>query len=312
MQTRRYGRPGVAVDANYGRVVTDGLVVVDKSGDMTSHDVVSRLRRLAHTRKVGHAGTLDPMATGVLVLGVGKATRLLTHLVLADKAYTATIRLGQATVTDDAQGELVSSASAAAVTEDQLRAAMARFTGDIEQVPSAVSAIKVDGQRAYRRVRDGEQVAIPARPVRVSRFDLLAVRRDGELVDLDVVVECSSGTYVRALARDLGAELGTGGHLTALRRTRVGPFDLDQARTLDDLAALDDPVTLPLADAVRTAMPVRTVDDDEARALSYGKALSASGFDVVHGALTADGAAIALLRDEGDEARPVVVFAPAG
>ena len=189
---------------------------------------------------------------------------------------------------------------------------MTRFTGDIEQVPSAVSAIKVDGQRAYRRVRDGEQVTIPARPVRVSRFELLAVRRAGELVDLDVGVECSSGTYVRALARDLGADLGTGGHLTALRRTRVGPFDLDQARTLDELAALDDPVVLPLADAVRAAMPVRTVDDDEARALSYGKALSASGFDAVHGALTAGGAVVALMRDEGDEARPVVVFAPAG
>ena len=292
--------------------MTDGLVIADKPGDMTSHDVVSRLRRLAHTRKVGHAGTLDPMATGVLLLGVGKATRLLTHLVLADKAYTATIRLGQSTVTDDAQGELVSSASAAAVTEDQVRSAMARFTGDIEQVPSAVSAIKVDGQRAYRRVREGQQVTLAARPVRVSRFELLAVRRDGELVDLDVVVECSSGTYVRALARDLGAALWTGGHLTALRRTRVGPFEIDQARTLDELAALDDPVTLPLADAVRAAMPVRVVDDDEARALSYGKMLSAGGIDVVYGALTADGAAIALLRDEGDEARPVVVFAPAG
>ncbi len=312
MQTPGYGRAGVTADANYGRVVTDGLVIVDKPGDMTSHDVVSRLRRLARTRKVGHAGTLDPMATGVLVLGVGKATRLLTHLVLADKAYTATIRLGQATVTDDAQGEVVSSASAAAVTDDQLRTAMTRFTGDIEQVPSAVSAIKVDGQRAYRRVRDGEQVSIPARPVRVSRFELLAVRRAGELVDLDVGVECSSGTYVRALARDLGADLGTGGHLTALRRTRVGPFDLDQARTLDELAALDDPVVLPLADAVRAAMPVRTVTDEEARALSYGQALSASGFDAVHGALTAGGAVVALMRDEGDEARPVVVFAPAG
>jgi tRNA pseudouridine55 synthase len=312
MRTRRYGRRGVAADANYGRVVTDGLVIVDKPGDMTSHDVVSRLRRLAHTRKVGHAGTLDPMATGVLVLGVGKATRLLTHLVLADKAYTATIRLGQATVTDDAQGELVSSASAAAVTQDQVRAAMTTFTGDIEQVPSAVSAIKVDGRRAYRRVRDGEQVTLAARPVRVAQFELLAMRHDGELLDLDVAVECSSGTYVRALARDLGAALGTGGHLTALRRTRVGRFDIDQARTLDQLGALDDPVTLPLADAVRAAMPVRTVDDDEARALSYGKALSASGIDVVHGALSADGTAIALLRDEGDEARPVVVFTPAG
>ena len=311
-ETPSYGPSERATVANYGRGVSDGLVIVDKPGDMTSHDVVARLRRLARTRKVGHAGTLDPMATGVLVVGVGKATRLLTHLVLADKAYSATIRLGQSTVTDDAEGEVVSNASAAAVTEDQVRTTMTRYTGDIDQVPSAVSAIKVDGQRAYRRVRDGEQVTLAARPVRVARFDLLAARRDGDLLDVDVVVECSSGTYVRALARDLGAALGTGGHLTALRRTRVGPFDLDQARTLDELAALDDPVTLPLADAVRAAMPVRTVDDDEVRALSYGKALAASGIDVVHGALGVDGTAVALLRDDGDEARPVIVFAPAG
>ena len=231
--------------------MTDGLVIVDKPAGRTSHDVVGAMRRLAHTRKVGHAGTLDPMATGVLVLGVDKATRLLHHLVLTDKAYTATIRLGQATVTDDAEGDLVSSASAAAVSDDQVRAAMVPLTGAIEQVPSSVSAIKVDGQRSYKRVRDGEAVELAARPVVVSHFEAIAFRRADELLDLDVAVECSSGTYVRALARDLGAALGVGGHLTALRRTRVGPFTLDMARTLDDLATLDDPVTLPLADAVR-------------------------------------------------------------
>lgn len=287
-------------------------MIVDKPSGMTSHDVVSRLRRLAHTRKVGHAGTLDPMATGVLVLGVGKATRLLTHLVLADKAYTATVRLGQTTVTDDAEGEVTATASAADVTEAAARTAMRSFVGDIEQMPSAVSAIKVDGKRSYQRVRAGEQVTLAARPVHVAHFELLGVRRTGDLLDIDVAVECSSGTYVRALARDLGAVLGTGGHLTALRRTRVGGFTLDRARTLDQLATLVDPVTLPLPAAVRAAMPVRTVDEAEARALSYGRAIRASGIAGVHGALTADGTAVALLRDDGAEARAVIVFAAAG
>jgi tRNA pseudouridine55 synthase len=291
---------------------TDGLVIVDKPAGRTSHDVVGALRRLAHTRKIGHAGTLDPMATGVLVLGVGKATRLLHHLVLADKAYSATIRLGQATVSDDAEGEVVSSASAAAVSDDAVRAAMLPLTGDIEQVPSSVSAIKVDGQRSYQRVRDGDAVDLPARPVTVSRFEAVAFRRDGDRLDVDVLVECTSGTYVRALARDLGAALEVGGHLVALRRTRVGPFTLADARTLDELAELSDPVTLPLAQAVRTAMPVRTVDDDEARALSYGKALAPCGIAGTYGALTGDGRVVALLSEDETSARPVLVFAPAG
>jgi tRNA pseudouridine55 synthase len=287
-------------------------VIVDKPAGLTSHDVVARMRRIAGTRKVGHAGTLDPMATGVLVIGVGKATRLLTHLVLADKAYTATIRLGQATVTDDAEGEVTSTGSAAAITDDGVRAAMAPLRGAIEQVPSAVSAIKIDGQRSYKRVRGGETVDLPARPVTVARFAAVAMRRAGDLLDVDVEVECSSGTYVRALARDLGAALGTGGHLTALRRTRVGPFDLDRARTLDELAALADPVALPLAAAVRTALPVRELDDAEARALSYGKPVAAAGIDGVYGALAGDGTAVALLRDDGPQARPVIVFTAAG
>jgi tRNA pseudouridine55 synthase len=291
---------------------TDGLVIVDKPGGLTSHDVVARLRRLAHTRKVGHAGTLDPMATGVLVLGVGKATRLLGHLVLADKGYTATVRLGQTTVTDDADGEVVASASATDVTEDDVRAAMTAFVGDIDQVPSAVSAIKIAGERAYKRVREGEAVDLPARPVHVARFDALGFRGQADVLDVDVVVECSSGTYVRALARDLGAALGVGGHLTALRRTRVGPFEASAARTLDELAALDDPVVLPLADAVRAAMPVRDLDDAEVRALSYGKAIPARGVAGVHGGVAPDGTAVALLREDGPDARPVIVFAAAG
>lgn len=291
---------------------TDGLVIVDKPTGLTSHDVVARMRRIAHTRKVGHAGTLDPMATGVLVLGVGRATRLLHHLVLADKAYTATVRLGQTTVTDDAEGDVTASVSADRTSETAVRAAMLPLTGAIDQVPSAVSAIKVDGQRSYRRVREGHEVALPARPVTVSRFEAVAFRREADVLDVDVVVECSSGTYVRALARDLGAALGIGGHLTALRRTRVGPFDLAAARTLDDLAALEDPVSLPLAEAVRTAMPVRAVDPDEARALSFGRPLAARGIPGTYGALGAGGEVLALLQEDGVHARPVLVFAAAG
>lgn len=291
----------------------DGLVIVDKPGGWTSHDVVGRMRRLAHTRKVGHAGTLDPMATGVLVLGVNRATRLLHHLVLADKAYTATVRLGQATLTDDAEGDLLGEASASGTSEDDVRAALLPWTGAVLQVPSAVSAIKVDGQRSYQRVRAGEAVELPARPVTIARFEALGFRRpSAELLDVDVVVDCSSGTYVRALARDLGSTLGVGGHLTALRRTRVGPFGLNAARTLDELAALDDPVTMSLADAVRLAMPVRVVDDAEARELSFGRALAARGTAGTHGALAGDGTVIALLDEQGGRARPVLVFAPSG
>jgi tRNA pseudouridine55 synthase len=293
--------------------MTDGLVVVDKPAGWTSHDVVARLRRLAGTRRVGHAGTLDPMATGVLVLGVGAATRLLHHLVLTDKAYTATVRLGQRTVTDDAEGEVTGTVSAADVTEPDVRTAMAALAGDIEQVPSAVSAIKVDGQRAYKRVRAGEDVALPARPVTVARFEATALRRPtAELLDVEVDVVCSSGTYVRALARDLGAALGVGGHLTALRRTRVGPFGLERAHSLDQLAELPDPVTLPLADAVRAAFPAREITPDEVRELSFGRSLPPAGLDGVHGAFGPDGTAIALLEERDGRARPVLVFTAAG
>jgi tRNA pseudouridine55 synthase len=290
-----------------------GLVVVDKAQGWTSHDVVARIRRLAGTRRVGHAGTLDPMATGVLVVGVGTATRLLHHLVLTEKAYTATARLGQATLTDDAQGEITSSASAAGVAEADVRAAMSALTGQIMQVPSAVSAVKIDGQRAYRRVRAGESVELAARPVTVRRFDALAFRRpEPELLDVEVEVECSSGTYVRALARDLGAALGVGGHLTALRRTRVGPFGLDVAHTLSNLETLPDPVALPLADAVRVAFPARDIDEAQARELSFGRQLPPAEIDGVYGAFAPDGSAVALLRETDGAARPVLVFAANG
>ncbi len=301
----------------------DGLVVVDKPQGWTSHDVVARTRRLAATRKVGHAGTLDPMATGVLVLGIGRATKLLTYLVGADKEYTATIRLGVATTTDDAEGEVVATVDATGVGHDSLDTAVGALTGPILQVPSSVSAIKVAGERAYARVRAGEQVELAARPVTVSRFDVHARRpgvADGTgVLDLDVTVVVSSGTYVRALARDLGAALGVGGHLTALRRTRVGGFGLDVARTLDALAAEpeDAPLpVLPLTDAARAAFVVRELTEPEARALSYGQGIAC---DDVAGtpaapvaAVAPDGTLVALLADRDGKARPVLVLAAAG
>jgi len=286
-------------------VTADGLLVVDKPAGWTSHDVVGRCRRLAGTRKVGHAGTLDPMATGVLVLGVGRATRLLGHLALTDKAYDATVRLGATTVTDDAEGETVTSHDASAVTDEAVRAGMQALTGAIAQVPSAVSAVKVDGVRSYARVRAGESVELAARPVVVSRFELL--RRRGD--ELDVAVECTSGTYVRALARDLGAALGVGAHLTALRRTRVGPFALAQARTLEQHA--EELALVPLDAAVSASFPRRELDADEAVALSYGKRLTPTGTAGTVAAFASDGRCIALVEDRDGAARPVVVFAPA-
>src|SRR5215218_3166319 len=243
-----------------------GLVVVDKPAGMTSHDVVSRVRRLAGTRKVGHAGTLDPMATGVLVLGVDRATRLLGHLMLTEKSYDATIRLGEVTTTDDAEGEVVATHDTGDVREDDVRTELARFVGDIEQVPTAVSAIKVDGQRAYARVRAGEQVELKARPVTVH--DLVV--HDVALPDVRISVRCSSGTYIRAIARDLGAALGVGGHLTALRRTAVGPYGVATARTLEELA--EELVVLPIAAAARAAFPSCDLDDARATDVRYGRA----------------------------------------
>ena len=297
----------------------DGLLVVDKPSGWTSHDVVGRARRICGTRKVGHAGTLDPMATGVLVLGIGKATRLLTFLVGCDKEYTATIRLGQRTLTDDAEGEVTASTPADAVTDDALRSAVATLTGDIEQVPSAVSAIKIKGERSYHRVRAGEAVVLPARPVTVSRFEVLAARRAEAggipVLDVDVVVEVSSGTYVRALARDLGEALGVGGHLTALRRTRVGAFTLGQAHDLQALTELGDPAAVPvvpLAEAARGAFAVRELTDAEATAVGYGQRVpsAAPGREEPVAAFAPDGRLVAMLDESGARARAHVVFAP--
>ncbi|MFJ6951121.1 tRNA pseudouridine(55) synthase TruB [Micromonospora aurantiaca (nom. illeg.)] len=292
---------------------TDGLIVVDKPGGMTSHDVVARIRRLARTRRVGHGGTLDPMATGVLVIGVGRATRLLTYVIGAGKSYAATIRLGQATVTDDAEGEVDATTPAGAVTDDGVRAALAALTGEIDQVPSAVSAIKIDGQRAYKRVRDGEAVELPARRVTVSRLDVLAIRRDvPDVVDVDVDVTCSSGTYIRALARDAGAALGVGGHLTALRRTAVGGFTLAEAATLDQLEErAPDVVNLPLDAAAARFFPRRDATADETRVLSHGGPLAPAGITGPYAVFDPAGGLIAIVSERDGRARAEIVLAPA-
>ncbi|MUN06535.1 tRNA pseudouridine(55) synthase TruB [Agromyces luteolus] len=256
--------------------VNSGILLVDKPQGMTSHDVVARVRRLAGTRKVGHAGTLDPMATGLLLLGIETSTRLLHHLVGLDKEYLATVRLGWATTTDDAEGEALPAASADAVraiSRDAVDAGMTELTGTIDQVPSAVSAVKVDGRRAYQRVRDGEAVELAARTVTVSAFELLEVREGDGRLDLDVRVECSSGTYVRALARDLGAALGVGGHLTALRRTRIGRFDVAEAGALDGIDV--DAARLSPAEAARRVLPAVEVGADAVRDLRHGKRIDA-------------------------------------
>jgi tRNA pseudouridine55 synthase len=287
-----------------------GLVIVDKPAGLTSHDVVGRCRRIFGTRRVGHAGTLDPMATGVLVIGVERATKILGLLTGASKSYAATIRLGQTTSTEDAEGQLLQEVSAEHLTEATIATAIAGLRGDIMQVPSTVSAIKVGGQRAYRLAREGQVVELAARPVRIDRFEMLAVRRDGPLIDVDVEVDCSSGTYIRALARDLGDALAVGGHLTALRRTRVGRFGLDQARSLDELAERPQ-LSFTLDEACLQMFPRRELTAEEADAAANGRALTPAGIDGVYAAQDADGRVIALLCDDGPKTKSVVVIRPA-
>ncbi|GAB3847534.1 tRNA pseudouridine(55) synthase TruB [Nesterenkonia populi] len=277
--------------------VGSGLVLVDKPAGWTSHDVVGKIRKLAGTRKVGHAGTLDPMATGVLVVGINKATRLLTHIVGVDKTYAATVRLGHSTTTDDAEGESLETPYANGVTADQVSAAVARLTGDIMQVPSTVSAIKVAGRRAYDRARAGEDVELDARPVTVRRFEVSELRHvdGGRFIDLDVEVRVSSGTYVRALARDLGEILETGGHLTALRRTAVGPYDEDQCLTVEQLS--EDFGYIGLAEAAGQIFPRRELTAEEAEHLGHGRRITASGGEELTAAYSPDGELVALLKD---------------
>jgi tRNA pseudouridine55 synthase len=291
-----------------------GLLIVDKPKEWTSHDVVARIRKLAGTKRVGHAGTLDPMATGVLVVGIEKATRLLGYLALTEKEYAGTIRLGQATDSDDADGTVTAEVPAGPVTDAGLLRAVDGQTGDIQQVPPGVSAIKVAGQRSYRLARAGAAPELAPRAVTVRVFAVEAIRRDGDVIDVDVRVTCSSGTYIRALARDVGAELGVGGHLTALRRTRVGPYPISQARTLDELAGRLE--LTPLADAAAAAFPRRDLTADEARLIGHGRKLPALGTGTEPvAAFGPDGSLIALLTEDGDLARSLAVFAadaPAG
>lgn len=324
-----------------GLVPESGLVIVAKSAGMTSHDVVARMRKLAGTRRVGHAGTLDPMATGVLVVGIEKATRLLGHLTLTEKDYVGTIRLGQSTVTDDAEGEVLApedgAVKASSISAESLHAAIAALTGEIQQVPPKVSAIKVNGQRAYHLTRSGAAPELAARPVTISRLELIETRQVGDLLDLDVEVTCSSGTYIRAIARDLGAALHTGGHLTALSRTRVGPYRLDEARTLEQLAERVE--IIPIARAAADAFPSLQLTEAETRLLSHGARLHASSATasrvvpsvaspdgtVAHScesesqalppgdpiaAFGPDGSLIALIAERDAELQPMAVFVP--
>lgn len=295
-----------------GTTGPDGLVVVDKPAGHTSHDVVAIMRGIAGTRRIGHAGTLDPMATGVLLLGLGRATRLLGHLALTEKEYLATIRLGQSTVTDDAEGEITAAAGTVGLGRDSIDAQVTPLTGDIMQVPSKVSAIKVDGKRSYRRVLDGETVEIPARPVTVSVFTVHDVRQETAengtpVTDVVVTIVCSSGTYVRALARDLGNSLGTGGHLTALRRTRVGPYGIAGASTLEALRERLTP--LPLGEAAAAAFPRWEVDARQAQLLGNGARIATpalpGGPVAVFGP---DDRFIALIEARGEKAKCLAVF----
>ncbi|WHU49782.1 tRNA pseudouridine(55) synthase TruB [Gordonia sp. L191] len=293
-----------------------GLVIVDKAAGITSHDVVSRCRKIFHTRRVGHAGTLDPMATGVLVVGVERATKLLGLLSLTTKSYTATIRLGAATDTDDREGRIISRGTVSQIGDDQIIGAVADLTGDISQVPAKVSAIKVDGQRAHALARTGAEFDLAARPVRVSRFEIKAIRRPDDdggeagFLDLDVEVDCSAGTYIRSLARDLGDALGSGGHLTALRRTAVGPFTLDHARTLDVLAETPE-LSLTIDQAALLSFPRRDIDDDEAESISQGRWLVPLGLKGIHVGVDPRGQAIALIEEKGRRASSVMVVRPA-
>ncbi|ALG84572.1 tRNA pseudouridine(55) synthase TruB [Gordonia phthalatica] len=287
-----------------------GLLVVDKVAGVTSHDVVSQCRKAFNTRRVGHAGTLDPMATGVLVIGIERATKLLGLLSLTTKSYAATIRLGQSTDSDDADGEIVTTADASGVSDEETAAVIATLTGDIQQVPTKVSAIKVDGRRAHALVRAGEEFELQARPVTVHRFEVLETRRDGGFVDVDVEVDCSSGTYIRSLARDLGATLGVGGHLTALRRTAVGPFTLEHSRTMEEVASTPG-LSLGIDDAAKLCFPHRDISDADAESISQGRWLEPIGMKGIYTVVDPSGQAIALIQEKGRRASSVMVVRPA-
>ena len=288
----------------------EGFLVVDKAGGMTSHDVVAVGRKALGTRKVGHAGTLDPMATGILVLGFGNGTRLLQYITDGDKSYIATIVLGAATVTDDKEGEVISSVDASSTPDDEIRKVLATMVGTIAQRPSSVSAVKVGGERAYDRVRAGEEFELAARQVTISQLDVLAIRHLEVTAEVDIEVTCSAGTFIRAIARDLGDALKVGGHLSALRRTRVAGFTQKDAVSFEDLKAQKF-TPLDLADVARATFMVRELSLEEVSELSYGRPLSVNGNTSINAALSPDNRLIALLKDEGDKAKPIAVFAAA-
>jgi tRNA pseudouridine55 synthase len=290
--------------------MTDGFLVVDKAPGMTSHDVVAVARKALGTRKVGHAGTLDPMATGVLVLGFGNGTRLLQYITDGDKSYTATIVLGAATITDDHEGEVVSEVDASQITDEQIKTGLAKMIGEIQQRPSSVSAVKVDGERAYDRVRAGEVFELAARTITISNLDILEIRHLGVRIEIDIDVTCSAGTFIRAIARDLGSELQVGGHLSALRRTRVAGFPISQAISFEDLKAQSFS-PLELADVARATFQVRELGLDEVQELSFGRSLLRNSTDAIFAALSPDNRLIALLKNESDKAKPIAVFAAA-
>ena len=287
-----------------------GFLVVDKEPGMTSHDVVAIARRALGTRKVGHAGTLDPMATGILVLGFNNGTRLLQYITNGDKSYQATVVLGAATVTDDVEGEVISTADTSAITDSQIQGELIKMRGTIMQRPSSVSAVKIDGERAYDRVRSGEEVVLPSRSVTISQLDVLAIRRLENGIEIDIEVTCSAGTFIRAIARDCGDALGVGGHLNSLRRSRVVGFGLDGAVSLEQLKG-GDFSTLDLADVARATFPVREIQLDEKHELSFGRTLVANPNDQIHAGITAANELIALLSNVDGKAKPIAVFAAA-
>ena len=290
--------------------MTDGFLVVDKAPGMTSHDVVAVARKALGTRKVGHAGTLDPMATGVLVLGFGNGTRLLQYITDGDKSYTATIILGVATITDDREGEVLSEADASQITDEQIKTGLAKMVGEIQQRPSSVSAVKVGGERAYDRVRAGEVFELAARTITISALDILEIRHLGARIEIDIDVTCSAGTFIRAIARDLGDDLQVGGHLSVLRRTRVAGFPISQAISFEDLKAQSFS-PLQLADVARATFQVRELALDEVQELSFGRPLSVNATEAIYAALSPDDRLIALLKNESGEAKPIAVFAAA-
>jgi len=290
--------------------MTDGFLVVDKAGGMTSHDVVAVGRKALGTRKVGHAGTLDPMATGVLVLGFGNGTRLLQYITDGDKSYVATIVLGASTVTDDKEGEVIATTHAADVADSEIARVLKTMVGTIAQRPSSVSAVKVGGERAYDRVRAGEKFELESRQISISQLDILAIRHLDATTEVDIEVTCSAGTFIRAIARDLGEALKVGGHLSALRRTRVAGFSEKDAVSFQDLK--DQKFTpLKLADVARVTFSVRELTLEEVTELSFGRPLSENGTTSITAAMSPDNRLIALLKDDGIHAKPIAVFAAA-